>query len=147
MYIIFLVVIAVSTSLKHNIRCIVFADVEDDNSNFTKIICHQLLEGFCYLTKTKGLASTDFDSYIGSMIRSATRPILYRLRTIRPITHFALVEGNNLICSTLDVDRVGLIATLVALIDRSTETSTLEIFTYPFFIHHTIKPIISFTIY
>eukprot|EP00455_Lapot_gusevi_P041811 TRINITY_DN4890_c0_g5_i1.p1 TRINITY_DN4890_c0_g5~~TRINITY_DN4890_c0_g5_i1.p1 ORF type:complete len:250 (+),score=51.87 TRINITY_DN4890_c0_g5_i1:139-888(+) len=126
------VAIAVVSNIEAKVTCAVFLD-RDDGCSFAKLITRELLYAFIQQFSTvleKGVLSladfSGFNAKITEVIRNSVRPVLDHLQQQRGIQMALLVSGDTIIHSTAEVDKVGVLANLQALLGLATDLMYLK---------------------
>jgi len=124
------VCLAVACDPGHKVCCALFCDV-GDGEVFSQLICKELLECFTetYATQLEQKQQSNLDAYadfyvkIADVIRNAVRPVLDQLQaTQRGIQQAVLISGDTIVHSTVDVDKLSVLANHQALLALASDT-------------------------
>jgi hypothetical protein len=117
--------VAIESDDKGRVTCAVFHD-SSDGAEFGKLMAKELLFGFVSnyiqeLSQESKINSPDlfddFNGKIAGLIRSATRPVLDSLAEIRGINLVLLNTADQLTYSTVEVDKLAVLANHQALLN------------------------------
>jgi len=124
------VCLAVSCDATHKVCCALFCDAKD-GAEFSQLICKELLECFIetYATQLEQKQQSNIDAYadfyvkIAEVIRSAVRPVLDQFQaSTRGILQAVIITGDTIVHSTVDVDKLSVLANHQALLALASDT-------------------------
>ncbi|CAH0487983.1 unnamed protein product [Peronospora farinosa] len=123
------VAVTVVTNDKHKVFCAMFHDTTD-GASFSAFVAQELLAAFIAQHGDElgniGHNLRDFHRFqyrILSVIRESVKPIVRKLQNQRGILKAMLVVDGAVTCATGDVDPIGVLANLQALVNSSIDTS------------------------
>jgi len=119
--------VAVCSNPACKVICALFYDIEDGHE-FGKLIASEILHSFVSTYANDGKIDPNeqdefaaFNYKISETIRNAVKPVLDNLHQQRGITLALLTSGDAITHSTLDVDKIGVLANIQALLNVSGE--------------------------
>ncbi|ETK71780.1 hypothetical protein, variant 3 [Phytophthora nicotianae CJ01A1] len=125
------VAVTVVTNDKHKVFCAMFHDTTD-GASLSAFVAQELLAAFIVQHGDElgnmGHNLRDFHRFqyrILSVIRESVKPIVRKLQKQRGILKAMLVVDGAVTCATGDVDPIGVLANLQALVNSSIDMSTL----------------------